>query len=360
MSSYYRHVSTILSKTRSLIPPKLKKELLLRDWLSCAVSSVSIILNSNIEWMVLGEFVTQYAAKRMGQNLSPFSLEAAHDSSVIVDKQFKLLVLTDRPYTPEVFSECMTELFTESHPGFLGVTSGENDHTITLTFDNGLGPVEVIVRFITHTTPVFDIDLLALKLYGWDVYDYTHTIPLLLGKAVSQYTAMMYKPIIIERLIENICTGTVNIVAVPQPSDDNVRQRRWISRRLAKMQATTTDILNLPFWEVETSDEDETCVVCREGFTKETPANRFCVNCSCFAHESCMLEYISSRLETYTFITCFTCRQEIPLRRPIIMDVEDLTWDGCFTDSDNTDSSDTDTDATCDDTAEQLTIVTDV
>lgn len=329
----YYHPYNLLRGLRSSVPASQLQTAYIQDWLGSAVFVLGRLLQYNSQWMVIGDFITQYAGKCAGRKLSPWSTDASHHLNPFVPaKKFKLFIVTERPYTPEECMHITRRTLFHSHPGLQRITDGDTEYSVRVYFDNGLGEMYVTIRFIAMTTPVFDVDILGLTSTGFDIYRYAEHIPILIGQNISQQMSLMYKPLIIERLIENICGNTANIIAVPQLGEENARQRRYISRQLLKVVSTEKHLLNSPCWIAEFT-KDDTCAICCDYFSDDNPAKRMCEQCGYLVHNRCVFDYIQSRLETYTYITCLTCRKQLPLWRGIIMNHGDVTWEGCYTDS---------------------------
>jgi hypothetical protein len=333
----YFHPLNLLKSVRGFIPANELEKVFMRDWLGSAVFVMGHLLAHNSQWIAYGDFITKYAAKCAGRNLSPWSTDCTHYSNPFIPaKKFKLFIITEMPYTGETCLQEVRAALFHSHPGIKDILIGENQYSVRIIFDNGLGETTVTVRFIASTSPVFDIDLLGLSSSGFDIFRYHDNIQLLLNKRLSIQSCLFYKPIIIERLIENICTDIANIIAIPLSGEENKRQRRWISRQLLNNERT---LLNAPYWEVDFSVED-TCTICHELFSDSTPAFQLCsFQCKYKVHSECILKYIESRLVDYTYVTCLTCREQLPLWKTIIMKNNDYTWDRCCTESSFTSES---------------------
>ena len=334
----YYHPHNLLEGLRGSVPAGQLHQAKIQDWLGSAVFVLNKLLSYKQEWMVVGDFIDQYAAKCAGRKLSPWSTDSTyHLNRFIPTKKFRLFIVTERPYTPTECLDTVRNALFHSHPGLQRVCPGETEYSVRVYFDNGLGDTYVTVRFISMTTPVFDTDLLALTSRGFDIYDPAEYIPMLVGRKISPFMCTMYKPIVIERLIENICCDMANIIAVPHLGEENARQRRYISRQLLRVIETEKQLINPPYLEAECTKED-TCTICHEGFTEIDSAKRLCVQCGYLVHKKCAFEYIQSRLETYTYITCLTCRQQLPLWRGIIMNKDDIEWGGCYTETTSSES----------------------
>lgn len=294
------------------------------DWFGCAVFTLYKLLESNTRWVITGDFITQYAAKCLGEKLSPWSTDSAVDPLVCPSKKIKLLIITERPYEMEEILDRANNSLQRCHPGLCEIQPGDAEYSIDVCYDNGLGQACVTVRFIATTTPVFDIDTLTLGITGFEIFHETETIPLLLNRELSHISCMLFKPLIVERLIQNICSNEANIIATPLPGDEQLRQRRWISRKLLGVLENHTTLLN-SFWRPAVNSSEDTCTVCQENFERK-PAFSFCETCKYMVHNHCILKYISSRIQTVTFITCFTCRKELPIWREVKLEISDCSW----------------------------------
>lgn len=333
VESTYYHTYNLTRSMRGFMPAEQLHAALVRDWLGCSVFTLYKLLEYNNQWLVMGDFISEYAAKCMGRKLSPWSTDATHYLHPFTPtKKFKLFIVTERGYTSdECLDFCRRATF-HSHPGLERIEPGETDFSVCFYYDNGLGETRVTVRFIATTTPVFDVDLLALSIFGFEIFHSNETIPILVGKELTTMACLMYKPLVIERLIENICSGMANIIAVPLAGEDNYRQRRWISRQLTKAVENQTYLLNPPYVSKDYTETDN-CVICHCEFGENNEAVSLCHTCNYLAHQRCVFEYISSRLQTNTFITCLTCREELPLWRQVIMDTSNFGWDKAYTET---------------------------